>query len=43
MKYDILNSGEGTLVRLCEKTKSVMVESLKKKSKFTFDLQKPKR
>ena len=26
MKYDVLNDGEGTLVRLCEKRKSVLVK-----------------
>ena len=30
MEYNVLNDGEGTLVRLCEKTKSVMVESFSK-------------
>lgn len=40
MKYDVLNDGEGTLVRLCETRKSVLV---KKKSKFAHDPQKPKR
>ena len=39
MKYDVLNDGEGTLVRLCEKSKSVLV----KKSKFAHGPQKPKR
>ena len=27
LKYDVLNDGEGIFVRLCEKTKSVLVES----------------
>ena len=27
LKYDVLNGGEGIFVRLCEKSKSVLLES----------------